>query len=52
MATALLELLEAPALSKSMGEAGRAKAGEFDVREMVSDIAALYQMLLGERASD
>jgi glycosyltransferase involved in cell wall biosynthesis len=52
MATALLELLEAPALSKSMGEAGRAKAGEFDVRKMVSDIADLYRALLGEGMGD
>ena len=52
MATALLELLEAPALSRSMGEAGQAKAREFDLRKMVSDIAALYRVLLGEGTGD
>jgi glycosyltransferase involved in cell wall biosynthesis len=52
MATALLGLLETPALSKSMGEAGQAKAGEFDLRKMVSDIAALYRVLLGEGTGD
>jgi glycosyltransferase involved in cell wall biosynthesis len=50
MATALLELLENPALSRSMGDAGRARAGEFDVRRMVSDIAALYRVLLAKGA--
>jgi glycosyltransferase involved in cell wall biosynthesis len=50
MATALLQLLEGPALSERMGQAGRARAVEFDVHKMVSDIAALYETLLRERS--
>jgi glycosyltransferase involved in cell wall biosynthesis len=50
MATALLQLLEGPALSERMGQAGQVRAVEFDVHEMVSDIAALYETLLRERS--
>jgi glycosyltransferase involved in cell wall biosynthesis/4-amino-4-deoxy-L-arabinose transferase-like glycosyltransferase len=50
MAAALLRLLERPALSRRMGQAGRARALEFDVHKMVSDIAALYETLLRERS--
>ena len=46
MAVALVRLLEESALSRRMGEAGRARAGEFDVHKMVSSIADLYGMLL------
>jgi glycosyltransferase involved in cell wall biosynthesis len=48
MASALLRLLEEPALARKMGETGRAGAEEFSARKMVSDIAALYEALLAE----
>jgi glycosyltransferase involved in cell wall biosynthesis len=51
MAAALLRLLDDPALARKMGEAGRERAGEFDARKMVEDIAALYEALLAERTS-
>ena len=50
MAAVLLRLLEDPALARRMGEAGRARAGEFGARKMVGDIAALYEALLAEHA--
>lgn len=50
MAAALLRLLERPALSKRMGQAGQVRAVEFDAHKMVSDIAALYETLLRERS--
>jgi glycosyltransferase involved in cell wall biosynthesis len=49
MADALLRLLDDPALACRMGEAGRARAEEFGARQMVADIAALYEALLAER---
>ena len=48
MADAILRLLEDQALSAQMGDAGRARVGEFGARKMVSDIAALYEALLAE----
>jgi glycosyltransferase involved in cell wall biosynthesis len=48
MATALLRLLEGPALARRMGEAGQARAEEFSAHKMVNDIAALYEALLLE----
>lgn len=50
LAAALLRLLEDPALARRMGEAGRARADEFDARAMVAAIAALYEELLSEYA--
>jgi glycosyltransferase involved in cell wall biosynthesis len=50
MATAVLQLLEGPALSKRMGQAGCVRALEFDVHKMVGDIAALYETLLKKNA--
>jgi glycosyltransferase involved in cell wall biosynthesis len=50
MAAALLRLLDDPALARKMSEAGRERAGEFDARKMVEDIAALYEALLAECA--
>jgi len=51
MAAALLRLLDDQALTKRMGEAGRARADEFGAHKMVSDIAALYEELLAEHTS-
>ena len=48
MASAVLRLLEEPALSRRMGQAGQARTVEFDVRKMVEDIASLYEGLLSE----
>jgi glycosyltransferase involved in cell wall biosynthesis len=48
MADALLRLLDDPALRQKMGWAGQTRVGEFDVHEMVRDIAALYEALLAE----
>jgi glycosyltransferase involved in cell wall biosynthesis len=51
IADAVLQLLEDRALSAQMGDAGRARVGEFGARKMVSDIAALYEALLAEEQS-
>ena len=48
MAAALLQLLEDPALSRQMGEAGQARAKEFGAHKMVNDVAVLYETLLLE----
>jgi glycosyltransferase involved in cell wall biosynthesis len=46
LASALLCLLNDPALAAQMGAAGRERAEEFGARKMVEDIAALYEALL------
>jgi glycosyltransferase involved in cell wall biosynthesis len=51
MASALLRLLENPALAAQMGEVGRIRAADFSAHKMVSDIAALYEALLEKHAS-
>jgi len=51
MAVSLLRLLEEPSLARRMGEAGRARVGEFDARKMVSDVAGLYEALLARDVS-
>jgi len=51
MADAILRLLEDRVLSTQMGDAGRARVGEFGARRMVSDIATLYESLLAEEQS-
>ena len=52
MASAVLRLLEEPALGRRMGQAGQARTVEFDVRKMVDDIASLYKRLLSEDDTD
>ncbi len=49
LAAALLRLLDDPPLARQMGEAGRARAEEFDAHRMVEDIAALYESLMSVR---
>jgi glycosyltransferase involved in cell wall biosynthesis len=49
MADALIRLLRDPEQAKWMGEAGRARVAEFDVRTMVAQIDQLYQELLAQK---
>ena len=51
MASALLRLVEQPELAARMGQAGRIQAADFSARKMVSDIAILYEALLGTPSS-
>ncbi len=46
LAGAILELLRDPSRMARMGQAGRARAGEFGARKMVDEIAELYARLL------
>lgn len=53
MAGYCVELLQDPSRRKMMGQKGRIFAtGEFDVQEMVNDIAALYEALLAQKTSN
>lgn len=49
LAQGVIRLLRDPALARRMGEAGRARAAEFDVRTMVAQIDALYRALLANK---
>ncbi|MCX7682109.1 MAG: glycosyltransferase family 4 protein [Anaerolineae bacterium] len=50
MAAYCLQLLRDPVRRQTMGASGRARAaGEFDVRSMVAQIAALYEALLAAK---
>ena len=49
LAAGLAALLHDPSRARAMGEAGRGRAAEFDVRRMVDDIEALYTKCLGVR---
>jgi glycosyltransferase involved in cell wall biosynthesis len=49
LAQAVVKLLRDPALARRMGQAGLARAAEFDVRTMVAKIAELYQQLLRQK---
>ena len=46
LASALLRLLDDPALAQEMGLAGRARVDEFSATRMVDEIAALYETVL------
>jgi glycosyltransferase involved in cell wall biosynthesis len=50
MASALLRMVDGPALRKEMGRIGQTMAEEFGALKMVRDIAALYEALLEEHA--
>ncbi|MBN1977594.1 MAG: glycosyltransferase family 4 protein [Anaerolineae bacterium] len=52
LASALLRLLDDPALAARLGAAGRERAEEFGARKMVDDIAALYETLLADLSHD
>ncbi len=49
LAESLIRLLRDPALARQMGEAGRHRVAEFDVRTMVAQIDQLYQELLAKK---
>ncbi len=49
LAESLIRLLRDPALARQMGEAGRQRVAEFDVRTMVAQIDQLYQELLAQK---
>lgn len=49
LAQGVIRLLGDPALARRMGEAGRARAAEFDVRVMVAQIDGLYRALLAKK---
>jgi glycosyltransferase involved in cell wall biosynthesis len=49
LAAGVIRLLRNPALARQMGEAGRVRVAEFDVRTMVAQIAALYEDLLAQK---
>ncbi|MCL4862002.1 MAG: glycosyltransferase family 4 protein [Caldilineaceae bacterium] len=49
LAQGVIRLLRDPALARRMGEAGRARAAEFDVRAMVAQIDGLYRALLAKK---
>jgi glycosyltransferase involved in cell wall biosynthesis len=51
LAECVIRLLRDPALAQQMGEAGRTRAIDFDVRTMVAQIAALYETLLAKKRS-
>jgi glycosyltransferase involved in cell wall biosynthesis len=46
LARAVLQLLQDRSLAQRIGEAGRVRAAEFDVRTMADQIVALYDSLL------
>ena len=49
LASALLRLLDDPALAQQMGAAGRARVDEFSATRMVDEIATLYETLLRKK---
>lgn len=52
LAQAAVRLLRDPELARRMGDAGRARAAEFDVRTMVAQIDGLYRLLLAKKNKD
>jgi phosphatidylinositol alpha-mannosyltransferase len=52
LARAVLQLLQDRPLAQRIGEAGRVRAAEFDVRTMVDQIAVLYDSLLRKKLSN
>jgi glycosyltransferase involved in cell wall biosynthesis len=52
LAQAVLQLLQDRSLAQRMGEAGRARAAEFDVRTMAGQIDALYLSLMQKKLGD
>ncbi len=49
LAQAVIRLLRDPQMAQRMGQAGRARADEFDARKMVGEIANLYEELLARK---
>ncbi len=49
LAQAVIRLLHDPQMARRMGQAGRARADEFDAWKMVDEIANLYENLLREK---